>query len=586
VIAGICSWKIRNVAIRHAVWVIVLGVVLLMPAVDYLLPASWVPARIQRIASEQPVTLRIPSTRAAAVPQIPEPPTATVTLSNRPSFVNLWNLAATLYALVAFAMFVRLALGYRKIWKLRRSGRMIASPIWKEIVASRQTRWRLPVLLESKAVQVPMTVGLVRPAVILPPDWKNWDDWKMRAVLLHEIAHIRRNDWGIAVIAAAAKCAYWLNPLSWFLERKLSQLAEQACDDATLSDTQNPTRYAEILLEFAVAGQNGGRLLKGGVAMSQPNMKARIERTLGNPKTGTGIVKVAGWALMMFLAVPIMYSAAALQVKSENVKAPLPAYVAELGRNPVSQTLPAGPQAAPSPAPASGTKLKQISPNTAADPPISYDHWEAEYQRVRRSLEVTEQTFQMLQKYNESIAVTSPESPNSIDKSAKSEFLQYRSQLGVLQAEVGVRERQVAQLRQQIGSQPNPNQSQLDQLRGDEEALKRYNAEISRITKLIEEKQLTGPSSQVVDSTSKYRVYVTGRVQKPGDIPYDKPLMVLQALALAGGFQEYAKRDAISIIRMNGNSSTLFRFNYSEVISGVNSSQNIYLENGDVVVVP
>jgi protein involved in polysaccharide export with SLBB domain len=161
-----------------------------------------------------------------------------------------------------------------------------------------------------------------------------------------------------------------------------------------------------------------------------------------------------------------------------------------------------------------------------------------------------------------------------------------KTQLRILQTEIAVRERYIAQLRQQIGNQSNPNQSQLDQLHANEEALERYKADLSRINKQIEEKQLTSSSSQAVDSNSKYRVYVTGRVQRPGDIPWEKPLTVLQALALAGGFQEYAKSDAVSIIRTNGNSSTLFRFNYSEVIRGVNSSQNFYLENGDVVVVP
>jgi hypothetical protein len=224
----------------------------------------------------------------------------------------------------------------------------------------------MPVLLESELVQVPMTIGFIRPAVILPVGWENWDDWKLRAVLLHELAHVRRVDWGIAVVATAAKCAYWLNPVSWVLERQLLQLAEQSSDDATLSNIQNPTYYAEILLEFAVAAQNGGRLMKRGVAMAQSNMKARIERVLGNPKTGTGIVNVAGWILVMMSAAPVIYSSAALQVKSETVKSALPTYAAELGRNPMSQTLPAGPQAAPTPAPATAPQSRQNLSNPAA----------------------------------------------------------------------------------------------------------------------------------------------------------------------------------------------------------------------------
>jgi len=367
VIAGICSWKIRNVAIRHAVWVVVLGSILLMPAADYLLPATWVPARIQQLAAEQPVTFHIVSARAGGAPLPHSPAEAALALPARSKPVDLWNVAVAIYVLVAFAMFIRLALGYRKIRRLRRTGRTIASPVWEEVLALHRSRWRIPVLLESEEVQVPLTIGLLCPAVILPADWKDWDDWKMRAVLLHEIAHIRRKDWGIAVIAAAAKCAYWLNPLSWFLERKLSKLAEQASDDASLCRTQNETRYAEILLEFAAATQNGGRLVKGGVAMAQHKIQERIERVLGKPQPGTGIVKIAGWALVIILSVPVIYSAAALQVQSEPRKAPLPTYAVERGRNPASQTLPAGTQAAPSPVPATAPQVRQNPSNPSAD---------------------------------------------------------------------------------------------------------------------------------------------------------------------------------------------------------------------------
>jgi hypothetical protein len=433
-----------------------------------------------------------------------------------------------------------------------------------------------------------MTVGLVRPAVILPADWKNWDDWKMRAVLLHEIAHIRRNDWGIAVIAAAAKCAYWLNPLSWFLERKLSQLAEQASDDASIILTRHAARYAEILLEFALAIQNGGRLTKGGVTMAQHNVKVRIERVLANPQSGTGIVKVAGWALVMIIAVPIMYSAAALQVASDTVKPAIPTYVAEFARNPLPQPS-ASPQAEPSPAKATPPQARKDSSNPAAES-LDPFQMELEIREMQREYEALKQKLEQAQlESNQSNRGPVPEPQDRAKVGGSVAFLQEetnKTQLRILQTEIAVRERYIAQLRQQIGNQSNPNQSQLDQLHANEEALERYKADLSRINKQIEEKQLTSSSSQAVDSNSKYRVYVTGRVQRPGDIPSDKQLTVLQALALGGGFQEYAKRDAISIIRTNGNSSTLFRFNYSEVISGVNSMQNIYLENGDVVVVP
>lgn len=558
-IAGLFSWKIRNVAIRHAISVAVLGVMMLMPAVDYLLPPSWVPAGIQEIAARQPIPMRTVSVRRTGVPERTPPSAAPVTAPVVRAALDWWRIAAALYALVVFAMFARLAFGYRRLSTLHRTGRAIAGPMREEMLALLRSRWRIPELLESDAVHVPMTTGLFRPAVLLPADWKNWDDWKLRAVLLHEIAHVHRCDWGIAVIAAAAKCVYWMNPLAWFLERQLSRLAEQASDDASLCRIHDAARYSEILLEFAVSAQSGGRLMTGGVAMAQRNMKARIERVLGNPPSGNGIVKIAGWILVMMSAAPVIYSAAVLQVTSEPVKPPVAAYAAQFGRKLSPQAPPANRPTVPESAQATVAKSQENSPTPAADPRVLSQQMEVVKEQLQSAFVELQAKIQAAQPGNQTNGGPAPDVPNTSDK--------------------------VATVLQRL-NQPNPNQSQLDQLTVNEEALARYKTEIAVLQLKIEEQRLASSSIERADTNSKYRVYVTGRVQRPGDIPWEKPLTVLQALALAGGFQEYAKSDAVSIIRTNGNSSTLFRFNYSEVIRGVNSSQNFYLENGDVVVVP
>jgi polysaccharide export outer membrane protein len=90
----------------------------------------------------------------------------------------------------------------------------------------------------------------------------------------------------------------------------------------------------------------------------------------------------------------------------------------------------------------------------------------------------------------------------------------------------------------------------------------------------------------IVDAIQSYKVYVTGKVQKPGAILAEKPITVLQALAMAGGFQEYAKGSEMSVIRYYGNENIVFKFDYSEVTRGKASNQNIVLRSGDVVVVP
>jgi polysaccharide export outer membrane protein len=90
----------------------------------------------------------------------------------------------------------------------------------------------------------------------------------------------------------------------------------------------------------------------------------------------------------------------------------------------------------------------------------------------------------------------------------------------------------------------------------------------------------------MVDTIQSYRVFVNGRVAKPGAITNEKPISVLQALSLAGGFLEFANTSEIVIIRGSGEDSTLYRFNYPEVIRGKNFNQNMPLKSGDVVIVP
>jgi polysaccharide export outer membrane protein len=89
-----------------------------------------------------------------------------------------------------------------------------------------------------------------------------------------------------------------------------------------------------------------------------------------------------------------------------------------------------------------------------------------------------------------------------------------------------------------------------------------------------------------VEAIQSYKVYVEGKVGKSGMIMSEKPINVLQALAIAGGLAEFANPAETVIIRNSGEESTLFRFNYPEAIKGKNFSQNMLLRSGDVVVVP
>lgn len=90
----------------------------------------------------------------------------------------------------------------------------------------------------------------------------------------------------------------------------------------------------------------------------------------------------------------------------------------------------------------------------------------------------------------------------------------------------------------------------------------------------------------VVEEIKSYRVFVTGHIAKPGDITSPTPISILQALALAGGTTDYANLSQIAVFRNSGEETVMYKFNYPEVIKGVNYTQNMMLRSGDVVVVP
>ncbi len=90
----------------------------------------------------------------------------------------------------------------------------------------------------------------------------------------------------------------------------------------------------------------------------------------------------------------------------------------------------------------------------------------------------------------------------------------------------------------------------------------------------------------IIQAIQSYKVYVIGKIQNPGGMLVEKPITVLQALTLAGGFQEYADESNISIVRTSGREHLIFEFNYKDVIKGKTPEENIVLRSGDVVVVP
>jgi len=104
----------------------------------------------------------------------------------------------------------------------------------------------------------------------------------------------------------------------------------------------------------------------------------------------------------------------------------------------------------------------------------------------------------------------------------------------------------------------------------------------SRLAKYVPDPVITVS----VKATNGSRIFVVGKVTRPGDFPLIRPIDVMQALSLAGGTTTFADVNGIRVLRREGGQQLVFRFRYDEVRRGRDLAQNILLQSGDTVVVP
>jgi polysaccharide export outer membrane protein len=92
--------------------------------------------------------------------------------------------------------------------------------------------------------------------------------------------------------------------------------------------------------------------------------------------------------------------------------------------------------------------------------------------------------------------------------------------------------------------------------------------------------------SVAVLNVNSLHIYVIGKVNNPGRYELNTYLNVLQALAMAGGLNSFAKKNKIKIFRETEDGTRIFQFKYGDVTDGKRFDQNIRLVRGDIIVVP
>ncbi|MBA3342966.1 MAG: HEAT repeat domain-containing protein [Gemmatimonadaceae bacterium] len=125
------------------------------------------------------------------------------------------------------------------------------TPLWE--VSDRLSLDEPPRLLRSEEAKMPFACGLFQPTIVLPAECDAWSPDRRRAVLLHELAHVRRHDLVGHTLGRIACALYWFHPLVWTAAKQLRSESERACDDLALACGARASDYAEHLLDIVTS---------------------------------------------------------------------------------------------------------------------------------------------------------------------------------------------------------------------------------------------------------------------------------------------------------------------------------------------
>jgi hypothetical protein len=244
------AMRVKAATARHSVWAGVVALLLLLP-----IWTAWGPKALLRVLP--PLAQNIANKATA--------PADIVSTGVLPSPLISPGQAVLLgvYLLGLYLLLFRLGIGPV------RARRLVRNAVLHDNI------------LTSSLCAAPVTVGFLHPTVIFPEHWREWSQGQLDAVLTHECAHVRRRDSLVQWLALLNRALFWFHPVAWWLERHLSVLAEEACDNVVLARGHDPHKYADYLLDMARSvKRSGARLNIAGMAMPGSSLPRRIRQIL------------------------------------------------------------------------------------------------------------------------------------------------------------------------------------------------------------------------------------------------------------------------------------------------------------------
>jgi beta-lactamase regulating signal transducer with metallopeptidase domain len=166
---------------------------------------------------------------------------------------------------------------------------------------------------------MPMTWGAIRPRLLVPEEIASWSLARQRAVLLHELGHIKRRDCQSEWIARLACAFFWFHPLAWIALRNMLVNRELACDDLVLMSDASASSYAESLLAVSSTANQQRWAVSPAIPMARHSgLESRLRSILDERvnRAALGRLSIVASGAAALLAVALLSPLSAARVGS------------------------------------------------------------------------------------------------------------------------------------------------------------------------------------------------------------------------------------------------------------------------------
>jgi beta-lactamase regulating signal transducer with metallopeptidase domain/tetratricopeptide (TPR) repeat protein len=235
---------------------------------------------------------------------------------------------------VTLLMLFQMALGMAGVWHVSKNAEELTQDA--ALIELDDARDALQLnrdvkLLRSSRISVPVLWGFFKPVLLLPAEVVTWPTERLRVVLLHELAHLKRFDGISLILTRLAVAIFWYHPLAWSLERAGRSECERACDDLVLTNSATkPSEYADHLLAIARSMPTFDPFRSVTLAMSRKSQLEGRLLSILQPHVARRVFSGRGVAVACALAVAVIIPVSALRLTAEQ---PQPTEVAKLNEN-------------------------------------------------------------------------------------------------------------------------------------------------------------------------------------------------------------------------------------------------------------